>query len=59
VDAGDVVVGPQRAGDAVDGPQDLFGLPLVMLEEVLEVAVGLVQVEHEGEADVTHFTGPR
>ncbi len=50
----DILVGPQRPGDPVHGPQDLPGLPLVPLEEVLKVVSGLMQVEDQGEGHVSH-----
>ena len=54
VDASDVLVLPQRARDAVDRPQDLLDLPLLRVEQVLEVARWLVEVEDERELDVGH-----
>lgn len=54
MDAPDILVLPQRAGYTVKRPQDLRGLPLADLEQVVEVARGLVQVEHEAEIDVWH-----
>ena len=36
----------------VHGPQDLSGLPLAPVEEVLKVVGGLVQVEDQGEGHV-------
>jgi hypothetical protein len=42
------------ARDAVERPQDFPGLPLVGVEQMLEVARRLVQVEHQGEIDLRH-----
>jgi hypothetical protein len=54
VNASDLLVFPQRAGDAVDCPEDLLGLPFVGFEQVLEVAGRLVEVENERPLDIGH-----
>ena len=45
-----ILVGPQRSGDPVDSPQDLPGLSLALLEQVLKVAGWLMQVQHDAKA---------
>ena len=47
VDPREVLVPPQDTRDAVHGEEDLFGLPGVMLQQILEVAGRLVEIEHE------------
>ncbi len=54
VHACDLLVGPQRARDPVDRPQDLPGLRLLRVEQVLEVAGRLVQGQDQREFDVYH-----
>ena len=46
VHARDLLVGPQRARDPVDRPQDLPGLPVLRVEQLLEVADRLMKVEN-------------
>jgi hypothetical protein len=52
VHPGGVLVAPQRPRNAVDRPQDLLGRPVVVGEQVLEVAGRLVEVQDQGEGDV-------
>ncbi len=52
-----VLIGPKRAGDPIDGPEDLLRFPLPVLEEILEVPGGLVQVENQGEGPVGPWWG--
>ena len=54
VHARDLLVGPQRARDPVDRPQDLPRLRLLRVEQVLEVAGRLVKVEDERKLNVRH-----
>src|ERR1039457_6351680 len=49
-----ILIGPQRAGYSVHGPEDLSGFPLLPLKEVLKVVSGLMQVEHQGKGCVSH-----
>jgi hypothetical protein len=40
VDPGQVLVAPEAARDAVQGEEDLLGLPALVVEELLEIAGG-------------------
>jgi hypothetical protein len=57
VDPTHVLIAPKRAGNPIDGPEDLLGFPLPVLEEILEVPGGLVHVENQGERHIGHLWG--
>jgi hypothetical protein len=44
MDASQVFVTPETARDAIQGEEDLVGLPALVVEELLEIAGGLMQV---------------
>src|SRR5437868_5719918 len=51
-------VAPERPGDPIDGPQDLFCLPLAALEEIIEIPGRLVQIENQGVGHIGHRCSP-
>lgn len=54
MNAGKVFVAPEGARDAIEGEEDFLGFPFLGVEEGLEVAGGLVEVEDEGVIDGAH-----
>jgi hypothetical protein len=47
MDAGQVFVTPKTARDAIQGEEDLLPLPALVVEELLEIAGGLMQIQNK------------
>jgi len=54
MDAGEFLASPETARDAIEGKQDLTGLPVLVFQQVLEIAQGLVEIQHERVMDCCH-----
>ena len=48
MDPRQILVAPQAAGYAVQGVEDLLGLPVVLIQHGLEIAGWLMEIEDQG-----------